>query len=102
MKGLNPWRITPLRFLYDQPGPIRAYKLVCQNGEGPFAGGIIYEDSREYAVAGSDTDEAVQCAAGINLATMDWCLDNWRTGYRILVAEFKAARMLSVPQAANT
>ena len=41
------------------------------------------------------TDE--QCAAGINLATLDWCMRYWQSGYRILVAEFTAKDIASIP-----
>ena len=34
--GLIPEKTTPLLMLLDQPGPIRAYKLVKANMEGPF------------------------------------------------------------------
>ena len=35
-KGINKYISTPLMILYDQVGEIRAYKLVNQNGEGPY------------------------------------------------------------------
>ena len=99
--GISAWRYTPLRFLYDQPSLIHAYKLVRENGEGPFNGGIIYAEGQECAVANANRDENVQCAAGINLATMDWCLSNWEPGYRILVAEFTAADIAAIPHATD-
>lgn len=34
-KGINPNLCTPLRILLEQPGKIRAYKLVKSSGEGP-------------------------------------------------------------------
>ena len=42
-KGINKHRCTPLTMLLDQPGKIRAYKLVNGNMEGPYQGGILYE-----------------------------------------------------------
>ena len=27
---------------------------------------------------------------GINLATLDWCMKEWKDGWRILIAEFTA------------
>jgi hypothetical protein len=42
-KGVHAERCTPLLMLLDQPGPIRAYKLVTADGEGPFNGGIVYK-----------------------------------------------------------
>ena len=99
-KGINKLRYTPLMILLDQPGKIRAYKLVKANGEGPYNGGIIYEVGKSYSVKDADcTDE--QCAAGINLATLDWCMGYWADGYRILVAEFTAKDIASIPIATD-
>ena len=99
-KVINKLRYTPLMILLDQPGKIRAYKLVKANGEGPYNGGIIYEVGKSYSVKDADcTDE--QCAAGINLATLDWCMGYWEDGYRILVAEFTAKDIASIPIATD-
>ena len=95
--GVNKYVTTPLYLLFDQPGQIRAYKLVTVDGVGPFNGGITYEIGKTYDVADANTEESEQCAAGINLATLDWCLREWRGGYRILVVEFTAADIACVP-----
>ena len=99
-KNINKLRCTPLALLLDQPGKIRAYKLVTADGVGPFNGGIKYEIGEKYEIKNADTSDE-QCAAGINLATMDWCLREWREGYRILVAEFTAKDIASVPLATD-
>lgn len=99
-KGINKNRCTPLRFLLDQPGAVRAYKLVNKDGVGPFNGGIKYEIGHDYAVD-ADTNDEIECAAGINLATLDWCMMEWRTGYRILIAEFTAADIAAIPVASD-
>ena len=95
-KGVNKNICTPLQILLDQPEKIRAYKLVKENGEGPFNGGITYEIGKIYSVKNADTTEE-QCAAGINVATLDWCMREWRAGYRILLAEFTAKDIASIP-----
>ena len=96
--GVNKYRTSPLYLLYDQPGPIRLYKLVTAAGRGPFNGcWITYAVGEEYAVADADTNESVGCGAGINLATLDWCLKEWCEGWRILVAEFTAADIAAIP-----
>ena len=100
-KGLNKYRCTPLLMLRDQPGRIRAYKLVTADGVGPFNGGIRYEIGSEYYVENASTDETEQCAEGINLATLDWCMREWREGYRILVAEFEANDIAAIPTATD-
>ncbi|MGH7176568.1 MAG: pentapeptide repeat-containing protein [Tepidisphaeraceae bacterium] len=95
--GIDANRTTQLRILLEQTGSIRAYKLVTAEGIGPFNGGITYEVGKEYAVSDASTDEAVECGPGINLATLDWCMKEWNTGYRILVAEFTAADIAAIP-----
>jgi len=96
-KGVDPYRCTPLLMLLDQPGKIRAYKLVDANGVGPFNGGITYCVGKSYEVNNADTDAGVACAAGINLATLDWCMNEWKQGYRILIAEFTAKDIAAIP-----
>ena len=96
-KYFNKLISTPLYFMLDQPGKIRAYKLVKSNGEGPYNGGIVYGIGGHYEVKNADKNEYEQCAAGINLATMDWCLREWREGYRILIAEFEAKDIAAIP-----
>ena len=61
--------------LLDQPGTIHAYKLINENGEGPYNGGIKYEFGKTYAAEDADTDEYVHCGRGIHLATLDWCMN---------------------------
>ena len=99
--GINPYRITPLLMLLDQPGPIWAYKLVTDAGVGPFNGGIVYTLGAEVEAPDANVDVSVQCAAGINLATLDWCMREWREGYRILIAEFFAADIAAIPTATD-
>ena len=98
---IKPELITPLYMLFDQPGPIRAYKLVKENGQGPFHGGIIYEIGKSYEVPSADTDIYEDCGAGINLATLDWCLWEYKPGYRVLIAEFTAADIAAIPIASD-
>jgi hypothetical protein len=89
----------------DQPGAQRMYKLVKDDGTGwgngqglyPEAEAIIYEIGNSYAVADANTDETVDCGAGINLATLRWCMEGWQPGYRILLAEFTAADIAAIP-----
>ena len=95
--GVVAERSTPLLMLRDQPGAIRAYKLVTITGTGPFNGGITYEIGQSYSVSDANTDPLESCAAGINVATLDWCLSNWQPGYRVLLVEFTAADIASIP-----
>jgi hypothetical protein len=95
--GINKYLTTPLYMLLDQVGPIRAYKLVKENHEGPYNGGIIYHVDKHYKVNNANKDEACQCGSGISLATLDWCIKEWRSGYKILIAEFYAENIACIP-----
>jgi uncharacterized protein YjbI with pentapeptide repeats len=99
--GAQPERCTPLLMLLDQPGSIRAYKLVTDEGIGPFNGGITYQVGESYEVADADTNPHEHCAAGINVATLDWCLKEWQQGYRVLIVEFTAADIACIPTATD-
>ena len=100
-KGVNKYLITPLLILHDQIGKIRAYKLIKENGEGPYQGGIVYKKGKTVAVKNPNTDETQQCAAGISLATLDWCIREWREGYKILIAEFTRKDIAAIPTATD-
>jgi len=100
-QGICPERCTPLLMLLEQPGPIRAYKLVTPEGIDPFNGGITYDVGETCEVAKADTDPTVHCAAGINVATLDWCLNEWKPGYRVLLVEFTAQDIAVIPTATN-
>jgi hypothetical protein len=100
-RGLNAYYVTPLLMLLDQPGPIRAYKLVTAEGVGPYNGGITYEIGQTYEALDANTDVAEQCGAGLNVATLDWCMREWKDGYRILIVEFTAADIAAIPTATD-
>ena len=104
--GINPYLVNQLLMLKDQPGKIRAYKLVNEDSEGPFSrslgyGAIQYEVGRSYEIADASTEVTKLCAAGINLATLDWCIKEWKEGFRILIAEFEAVDIASIPTATD-
>ena len=104
--GIQPERCTPLLMLLDQPGEIHAYKMVTNEGLSPMAkqnGGtpINYEIGKEYEVLDACTDINQQCAVGISLATLDWCLKNWEDGYRVFIVEFKAKDIAAIPTATD-
>ena len=99
--GISAHRTTPLLMLLDQPGPIRAYKLVNEDGEGHVNGGLKYVIGESVEVSNANTDQTELCAAGVNVATLDWCMREWRAGYRILVVEFTAADIAAIPTATD-
>ena len=98
-EGIIPEKITPLLFLLDQPEKICAYKLVKEEMEGPIKGGIKYEIGKTYSVDDADTNVGKDCGTGINIATLDWCLKNYREGYKVLLVEFEAKDIAAIPTA---
>lgn len=96
-KGYNPHATNDLLMLLDQPDKIRAYKLVTEKGEGPFNGGVTYTIGETVEADDASTDPYTQRAAGINVATLPWCIANWQEGYRILVVEFTAEDVAAIP-----
>jgi hypothetical protein len=87
--------------LYDQPGAQIAYKLVTSQGYGPWNKWYKYVLGETYEVTNPNTDVGEQCGAGVNVATLDWCLKNWQTGYRILLVQFTAKDIACIPIATD-
>jgi len=106
-KEVNPYLCTPLMMLLDQPGLIRAYKIVNENDEGIFYGGIKYNNGEVVSVDNVNTDTGDQCGAGISIATLSWCMNQWkkhrlwRKGYRILIVEHTAKDIAAIPVATD-
>ena len=96
-EGVNKFLTTDLHILTDQPGKIRAYKLVTSEGTGPWNRGIFYKKGESVSVDNANCNENDQCGAGINLATLNWVMREWHEGYRILIAEFTAKDIASIP-----
>ncbi|HHT9137767.1 MAG TPA: pentapeptide repeat-containing protein [Candidatus Wunengus sp. YC60] len=96
-KNINKLLTTPLYMLLDQPGKIRAYKVINSLGEGIYNGGIKYEIGKTVKTDDVDTDENNQCGKGINLSTLDWCLKEMKEGYKIIICEFTAKDIVAIP-----
>ncbi len=99
--GIAAERCTDLLMLLDQVGKIRAYKLTRADGSGPTYPGLTYEVGSVAMVTGANTDPDDHCGAGVNLATLPWCLSQWRPGYRIFVCEFARADIACIPTATD-
>ena len=80
---------------------IRAYKIVDENNEGIHRGGLKYNIGDTVTVDDWDDDAFVECGAGINLATLDWCLKEYREGHKILICEFTAKDIVAIPTATD-
>jgi hypothetical protein len=96
-KGIDPRSVNPLLSLFLQPGPVRSFKLVNSFGQGPYRGGITYEVGESYEVGEVNNDPEKDCGAGINLATLPWCIREGGEGYRILIAEHTAEDIVAIP-----
>jgi hypothetical protein len=98
-RGLAAERVNDLLILLDQPGKIRAYKLVTGDYKSPIQrnGKLTYKVGETLEVANANTDPNAECAAGINVATLPWCLREWRPGYRVLVVEFGRKDIAAIP-----
>ena len=96
-KNINKYITTPLYLLLDQIGIIRAYKIVNDKNEGIYNGGLVYEIGKELEIKDADTNELNECGKGINLATLDWCIKEYKEGYKILIAEFTKEDIACIP-----
>ncbi len=91
-RGLNRHLVTPLAFLRDQPGRIRAYKLVCRDGRSTdYPERTLYQVGETYSAG----------APGSRLHTLDCALRKWWQGCRILIAEFEAADISGIPEGSD-
>jgi uncharacterized protein YjbI with pentapeptide repeats len=99
--GLSPYRVQPLLMLLDQPGKIRAYKLVNKDNRGPFYPQVEYVAGATIECPQASTNINDECAEGISVATLDWCLSQWRASYKILIVEFEAADIAAIPTFGN-
>ena len=95
-KGINKYITTPLYILLDQVGKIRAYKLTKENDEGPFYGGIKYTNGTTVEIE-ANKDEIICCSYGISVATLDWCIKEWKPGYKIKIVEFTKNNIACIP-----
>ena len=97
-KGFAPERVNDLLMLLDQVGPIRAYKLVDSEYRSPIqtSGKLTYKPG-DVVEAEANPDPTVQCGKGVNVATLPWCLSNWRGGHRIMVDEFTRKDIAAIP-----
>ena len=105
--GLNRHRTVDLLLLQHQPGPIRLFKLVTHDLLSPMQRGpgqqLKYEVGSVVEVSGANVNENETCAAGVNVATLPWCLRNFGEAQRgdkrgrIMIVEFTAADIACIP-----
>jgi uncharacterized protein YjbI with pentapeptide repeats len=98
----NRRRVSPLDILFDQPEKIRAYKLVDAEYQSPMQSSpkLTYSIGSVVEVKKADTSD-VDCSAGVNVATLDWCLRERKEGWRVMLVEFEAKDIASIPLGTN-
>ena len=98
-KNFNAWRTDDLRLLLHQTGKIRAYKLVDADYRSPIQSNrkLTYKIGETVKTKTCDPDESMQCAAGINIASLPWCCREWSEGFHILLVEFTAKDIVAIP-----
>ena len=58
---------------------------------------LAYAVGATVECAEANTDPAELCGAGLHVATLDWCLREWREGFRILLIEFRPEDIACIP-----
>lgn len=76
--------------LSNQCGPVRAYKVTKADGTGTNYSGVTYKVGETVKEPKAVTDKSAACAAGINLADLEWVKREWQSGRRIFAVEFEA------------
>lgn len=96
--AFHPKHICSLLFLYDQPGKIRLYKLVNNDGSPVNSyENMNYLEKDVFITGNADIDPFSRVGVGINVETLDLCIRQWRMGMRILIMEFKAKDIACIP-----
>jgi len=97
---------SPLPGLYllkFQPAEtkLRAWKYL-RNGLSPYRE-VAYAVGKVYSVKEYSGDERILCDAGLNVATLDWCLADsvGKDAVEFLEVEFKAGDIIAVPLATD-
>ena len=58
---------------------------------------LLRKGGRLFTEKEANCDEGRQCAPGISLATLDWCIKEWKLGYKIFIAEFTVDDIACIP-----
>jgi hypothetical protein len=73
-------------------GKARAYKMTTAEGKSPTrTSEAIDYTAQDTFSAPCDTNVYQHCSSGINLGTLQWCLNNKSAGYRLFLMEFEVA-----------
>jgi len=80
-------------------GRVRAYKYVTADLKSPTqtSTAIQYAVGKEVKVKNANTSDATECAAGINLGSVDWCQEFSNDKHRGLAFEFEMEDIAALP-----
>lgn len=109
LRGANLWGaslseanlLPDLYILKFQPPntKLRAWKYL-KNGKSPYQD-ATYEVSKIYTEKDFSTDERLACDKGINVATLQWCLNDSTEDCEYLEVEFLAKDIVAIPFATD-
>ena len=71
--------------------------MLDAGGQSHIQGRLTYARDVQAELPDADTNERETCAPGIHLATLDWCLREWRPGLIISAFDFAAADIAAIP-----
>ena len=87
---------TPLRFLLDQTGKIRAYMLTDQGGQDLNLTRVIIRAKQTYRVT-ADTRDSALVGQGLQVGTLGWVLSTWKPRQKIFQVEFRRSDIAAIP-----
>ena len=95
-------QIQPMNQLLYETGDICAYKIVTNDYRGPFFKNIsdCYDTiGKTYTVNVYELSLDVSCGSGLNVGTLQWCINNWDDylKYRLLKVKFRAEDIVAIP-----
>ncbi|HNR64681.1 MAG TPA: pentapeptide repeat-containing protein, partial [Atribacterota bacterium] len=78
------------------------YKYVTKDFKSPTSDNkITYQVEKYYIVEEYETDERIECGAGLSVATLQWCLINKDEEDIILECEFLSKDIVAIPFATD-
>ena len=78
---------------------LRAWKYL-KNGKSPYRKSS-YKIGKVYAEKDYSTDERITCDKGLNVATLQWCLNDSQSDSEFIEVEFYTKDIIAVPFATD-
>jgi len=100
--GFNRFRCQWTASLRLAPAPVTVFKLVTNDFLSPMAANagkmpIEYVLGQAVEVPNADTGDTEACGHGIHVASLAWCLQKRKPGWRILVGTVDPKDIASIP-----